>query len=142
MKSLVLTMSLLTASVAMADQSATMTCTGKKVVLAVKSLYLGENAKSKQELYVLKLMDNDNETKNTAYFLNIEQDIGGARNCFGAGSLIFSGSNEAKGDFELCIQAWEEKGDGTVVRQTSSGVISYKHGPLKGKDEPVSCVLE
>ena len=129
-------------SFASADQRATMTCKGRHITLEQKSPYMGENSSSEQNLYILKENDNNNESRNTAYFLNVEADIGGKRDCFGAGSLIFTGKNEVGGKFKLCMHVWNNESDGTVIRLTSSGLITYSHGPLQGQDEPVSCVLE
>jgi|GEM_PF-700467 hypothetical protein len=129
-------------SFAQADQKATMTCKGRHITLEQKSPYMGENSSSEQNLYILKENDNSNESRNTAYFLNVEEDIGGKRDCFGAGSLIFTGKNEVGGKFRLCMHVWTDESEGTVIRSTSSGIISYSHGPLVGQDEPVSCVLE
>lgn len=129
-------------SLAFADQKATMTCKGRHITLEQKSPYMGENSESTQYLYILKENDNDNESRNTAYFLNVEEDIGGKRDCFGAGSMIFTGKNEVGGKFQLCMHVWKDESDGTVIRGSSSGVITYNHGPLKGQDEPVACMLE
>lgn len=129
-------------SVGYADQAATLSCVGKNVVLEVRSPYFGENSIATQELYVLKSKDlSSNESAYTAYFLDVELDIGGVRHG-GTGTLVYTGKNEVGGKFQMIISPWEDVGEGTVVRQISRGKISYHHGPLKGKDEPVSCVLD
>lgn len=127
---------------ARADQAATLTCTGPNIVIAVKSPYLGENSKATQQLYVLKLkLDNYNETSNTAYFLDVEPDIGG-RTTGGAGMLVFTGKNEVGGTFQMIIHPWKDTGSTTVIRDVSNGKITYSHGPLSGKDEAVDCIRE
>ena len=123
---------------------ATLTCTGTDVVLSVKFPYFGENSEAAQELYVLKSKldnDNDNETKNTAYFLDVEQDIGG-RTTGGAGMLVFTGTNQVGDDFQMIIYPWKDRGSTTVIRETSKSKITFSHGPMIGKDEAVDCVHE
>lgn len=132
----------LSLSVAHADQKATVTCTGANVILTERSPYWGEGSAAEQSLFVLKSVDNDSESKKTAYFLDVEQDVGGRRDCFGAGSIIFTGNNSQGGQFRLCIHIWTDKSDGSVIHGTSSGVITYHHGSLRGRDERVTCVLE
>ncbi|KYG64310.1 hypothetical protein AZI87_13830 [Bdellovibrio bacteriovorus] len=125
---------------ALADQVATLTCTGERVVLTEKSPYLGEDSRYSQSLFVLSSKDGD-ESSYTAYFLDVEEDIGGVRHG-GAGTLVFTGANSKGGSFQLIISPWQDVGDGTVIHETSRGVITYKHGPLLGKSEPVECVRQ
>jgi hypothetical protein len=135
MKFVVLAFTFAAAISAQADQAGTMTCKGKNVVLTEKSPYLGENSQFAQSLYVLQA-DAADDSKNTAYFLDIDYDIGKG------GVLEFRGRNNVGGNFELSIDSWEDEGDGTVIRKTSKGLITYTHGPLRGTDEAVSCILE
>lgn len=132
---------LLVVSFAHADAVATLTCTGAKVTLSVRTPYLGENSPFAQELYVLKANDAANEFERTAYFLDIDM-LTGTASYGGAGNLIYLGSNKAGGSFELIIAPWKDESTGGVIRETSSGLISYDHGPLFSLDEPVSCVKE
>lgn len=120
-------------SAASADQAAVMTCTGEKVILVTKSPYLGESSKQSQTLYVLKSKDsNENETMNTAYFLDIFEE--GA-----AGRTILTGKNNVGGTFQLDISRWESFGDG-IINEVASGDITYHHGAvLRGKREAVTC---
>lgn len=76
------------------------------------------------------------ESTNTAYFLDVEPDIGKF------GMLVFTGKNEVGGKFQLEINPWTDAGDGTTIEEITSGKISYDHGPLNGDDEPVSCRKE
>jgi hypothetical protein len=121
---------------AFADQAATLTCTGKNIILEVKSPYLGENSKATQELFVLKSRkSNSNETTYTAYFLDISYDIGRG------GVTYISGKNAVGGMFDLVTNFPQDENNGTTVRQVSHGTLTYNHGPLKGK-ETVDCVTE
>lgn len=120
-------------STAFADQAATLTCKGKTVTLSVKSPYLGENSPATQELYVLST--NADETAYTAYFLDVEYDVGKF------GTTYISGKNQVGGSFELVTNFPKDVSDDTSIRYTSEGTLTYKHGPLSGK-EKVSCVTE
>lgn len=132
---LVLAISTLTLSLnCFADQAATLTCTGKSIILKVKSPYLGENSKATQELYVLKLKSSD-ESAYAAYFLDISYDVGRG------GVTYISGKNSVGGTFDLVTNFPQDDSDGTTSREVSHGTLTYDHGPLKGK-EAVSCVSE
>ncbi len=124
-------------SIAKADQVATLTCTGSNVVLFVKSPYLGENSKAAQELYVLtrKSEANKDESQYTAYFLDISPDADFHR-------VYVSGKNAEGGSFLLKTNFPVDDSDGTTIREVSQGTLTYSHGPLQGKDEPVDCVAE
>ncbi len=137
MKTTLLTLLLsLSFSNAFADQAATLTCTGENIVLAVKSPYLGENSEASQELYVLKSKtENDSETAYTAYFLDVEYDVGPQ------GTIHINGKNSQGGSFYLLTNFPKDDSDGTVIREVSEGTLTYNHGPLKGQ-EHVSCVTE
>jgi hypothetical protein len=129
---------------AMADQTPTLTCTGKNVVLSVKSPDFGE-AKADytldQSLYVLSAIGFENEDRYTAYFLDVEADIAPAGRLPG-GSLLYNGKNEVGGTFTLYMTVPIEVGNGTTLKQESHGFLTYIHRNLKGKDEPVSCVTK
>lgn len=123
-------------SLANADQTTTTTCTGKNVILTTKSPYLGENSRNSQTLFILKDTDNENETKNTAYFLNvsIEGDVD-------ANQMVWTvGKNPQGGKFTLKTRFWQSVGDGTIINEETYGVLTYNHGPLKGTDVAVKCV--
>ena len=125
---------LLVSSAALADQAATITCVGKNVVLTSKSPYWGENSSATQTLYTLKSNDNQDESVQTAYFLNVDEE--GDVDKYG---MVYTyGKNDQGGSFTLKLKFWEDVGDGTVVDQKTSGVLTYKHGTLKG-NEAVSC---
>lgn len=136
MKMLLLTLSLVLASVtSYADQAATITCTGQNVILTTKTPYWGENSKATQTLYTLKSVENHEESVATAFFLDVDAE--GDVDKYG---MIYSeGKNSAGGHFLLKTKFWEDVGDGTVIDEATTGVITYQHGSLKGKDEPVSC---
>lgn len=120
-----------------ADQEATITCTGTDINLSVKIPYMGEGSEYAQRLYTLKSIDsNDNESANTAYFLNVKEKVVGAKK-----DISISGKNEVGGVFSAKLSAWKNESS-EIIRMTTIGKISYNHGPLKGKDEAISCVLE
>ena len=129
----VLTLSLVSMN-AFADQAATLTCTGKNIILQEKSPYLGENSKFSQSLFILKNKSAD-ESSDTAYFLEISYDVGKF------GVTYISGKNEVGGTFELVTNFPQDTGDGTVIHEVSTGTLKFNHGPLKGK-EVVNCVRE
>lgn len=137
MKTTLLTFSLLFSfSNAFADQAATLTCTGENIILTVKSPYLGEDSEVSQKLYVLKSKTaNDSETAYTAFFLDAEEDRGPQ------GTVYISAKNSQGGSFDLLTNSPKDDSDGTVIRETSEGTLTYNHGPLKGQ-ERVSCVTE
>jgi len=122
------------ANSALADQAASWHCTGANIQLEGRSPYLGEDSPYQQTLYVLS-RTNDESTY-AAYFLNVEEDIGRY------GILYLSGSNEAGGRFQYRGSFPKDESDGTVIRRTSEGMITYTHGPLHGVDEEVKCVFE
>ena len=127
--------SLVLSTIAFADQEATLTCTGKEVTLSVKSPYLGENSPAAQKLYVLSKNGNQNESSYTAYFLDVEYDVGPG------GAIYITGKNEVGGSFQLVTNSPKDASDGNVLRETSEGTLTYNHGPLKGSTR-VSCVTE
>ena len=136
MKTFILTLTLvLAAANAFADQAATITCTGKNVILSTKTPYWGEGSKATQTLYTLKSVENFDESVSTAFFLDVDAE--GDVDKYG---MIYSeGKNSAGGSFLLKTKFWEDVGDGTIINEVTTGVITYQHGSLKGKDEPVSC---
>lgn len=136
MKTILLTLSTLALiTTAHADQAATLTCTGKNVILKSEAPYLGENSPVSQELYVLSSVDSDG-TNNKAFFLdNIEHDAGPG------GTLYITGKNSVGGSFELIMSGYSDESTDVSIKYVSKGTIKYNHGPLKGSDK-VSCVLE
>ncbi len=135
-KLFVLVTCLLSSVGALADQAATITCTGKNVILTTKTPYWGdENADAAQTLYILKAINSVDESTKTAYFLNVK-----AENDVDKDEMILStGKNSKGGHFLLKTKFWEDVGDGTVINQKTTGFLTYHHGTLVGKDEPVSC---
>jgi hypothetical protein len=126
---------LLISSMAFADQTALITCTGEKIILTSKSPYWGENSAANQTLYTLKSKDNQGESIETAYFLNIEEGADVDK----YGMVYTYGKNNKGGSFTLKVKFWEDVGDGAVVNQKTVGTLTYKHGHLKGTEEAVSC---
>lgn len=136
---LILTMALLSLSHSLlADASATWTCTGKKIVLKSQTPYMGENSPHTQTLFTLsKRSMAPNDSIDTAFFLNVEQDVGKF------GMLYLSGSNEVGGTFEVVMSAPKDIGDGSIIRLSAQGTISYQQGPtLSGMNEKVDCLFE
>jgi hypothetical protein len=132
-------LSLFTSTLAFADQAVTLRCTGEEVILKVKTPYLGdaeESAKFQQQLYVLTTPETEDESRKTAYFLDVEYDVGKF------GDIYISGKNEVGGSFDLHTSHPVDVSDGTVIQKKSSGTLSYKHGPLKGKKVKVDCTEE
>lgn len=126
--------SIVVANSALADQTATWHCNGVNVQLEGRSPYLGEDSSYQQTLYVLTR--NNDETNQAAYFLSVEEDIGRF------GILYITGTNGAGGRFQYRGSFPKDESDGTVIRKTSEGTITYTHGPLHGVDEEVKCVFE
>lgn len=136
---LILAMTLLSfCQSAMADASATWTCTGDKVVLKSITPYLGENSTHTQTLFILsKAPTREYENVDTAFFLDVEHDMGKF------GMLYITGKNEVGGKFQVIMNAPQDIGDGTTIKMEAKGRITYKHGPtLTGLNEAVSCILE
>lgn len=135
MKSLLLTLTILTSLNAFADQVATLTCTGKNIILIEKSPYLGEGSPAAQSLFILTRPGSD-QTSYTAYFLdNTNYDVGRF------GVVYIDGKNEVGGSFNLVTNFPQDVSDGTVIRYVSKGTLTYNHGPLKGS-EKVTCIKE
>lgn len=127
---------LITCSTVHADQAATLTCSGENVVLVERSPYMGEDSKSTQSLFVLKSKNsNDHESRDTAYFLKIYKEGASSR-------TIYTGRNEVGGFFQLDVSAFEDIGDGTIIRESSTGYLDYSQGPLQGHRENVKCLRE
>lgn len=120
-----------------ADASASWNCTGKKVALKSITPYMGESSKWSQTLFVLRKLDMpERENVDTAFFLNVEHDVGKF------GVIYISGKNEVGGTFSLKAAPLEDIGDGTVIRYRTEGELTYFQGPtLKGK-EKVVCYFE
>lgn len=138
MKKTVLTiLTILCAGFAHADQAATLTCSNSNIILTEKVPYFGdgEDGKYSQHLYVLKSVDNQNESSYTAYFLDVEFDIGPG------GGTILSGRNSVGGSFEVRIAPWQYDESSPGISGKSAGSITYHHGPLRGSNEPVDCTL-
>ncbi|MFS4459257.1 hypothetical protein [Bdellovibrio sp. HCB2-146] len=135
-KRAILLLSLVGLSVsAHADQKATITCTGKNVVLTEKSPYLGEDTKFAQSLFVLKSTDAADESAYTAYFLDVDVEGDVDSN----GQIWTVGKNSQGGNFTLKTNFWRDVGDGTIINQETEGTLTYSHGPLQGKNETVKC---
>jgi len=136
MKKMMIFLSLvLVSSTVLADQKATITCTGENVILLEKSPYLGEDSKFTQSLYVLKSVDATSESEYTAFFLNVAKQTV-------AGTTILTGKNEVGGKFKLEYKKMQDVGNGDVIDLEGPGVLTYSHGTLSGKNEPVKCVIE
>lgn len=120
-----------------ADASASWNCKGKNVTLKSITPYMGESSKWSQTLFVLRKLDMpEKENVDTAFFLNIEHDVGKF------GVIYISGKNEVGGSFSLTTAPLEDIGDGTVIRYRTQGELKYFQGPtLKGKDKVV-CYFE
>lgn len=147
MKNVIKVMMLLTALISIAahaDQVPTMICKGANIILEERSPYLGEDSKAAQSLFVLKAIDNDNESKYTAFFLNFGiTDISGPKNGkYGGYTTYAAASNEKGGKLELILSAWTDESDEISTKKTATGDLTYKHGPLKGKSVPVVCVIQ
>ncbi len=127
---------LLFAGTASADQAATVTCTGTNVILTTKTPYWGENSPATQTLYVLKAIENVDESVATAYFLDVDAEGDVDRHAM----IYTEGKNSKGGSFLLKTKFWQNVGDGTIINEETTGVITYEHGTLKGKDEAVKCV--
>ena len=135
-KLVILSLGLVISTSAIADQAPTITCTGKKITLTTRTPYLGENSKSTQTLYILKSNSSLDESKDTAYFLDVDAE--GDVDKFSM--LVTVGKNNKGGQFTLKTKFWEDQGDGTITKEVTTGVISYKHGNLNGENESVECV--
>ena len=122
---------------AFADSSAVWTCTGKNVVLKSVTPYMGEERKWTQTLFILKKLDvAENDNAHTAFFLDVEHDVGKY------GTIHMHGKNEVGGEFYIVLNPLEDVGDGTIIRYRTSGTLEYVQGPtLTGKDK-VKCTLE
>lgn len=124
-------------SQAMADQRATITCTGSEVTLTQVSPYLGEDSQYSQSLFVLS-RNIGTEGVETAYFLDV--DVEGDVDA--QGMIYTVGKNNVGGEFTLKTQPWKDVGDGTVIKEETTGLLTYSHGPLQGNLEVVKCVRE
>ena len=123
-------------SVVFADQRATLTCTGEKVILEQKSPYLGDDSNHVQSLYIMKSVQNNNGSRETAYFLDVFEE--GA-----TGTTILTGHNEVGGFFQLEYKRLQNVGDESVIHMEAPCVITYSHGStLNGTEEVVHCVLQ
>lgn len=122
----------------MADASATWTCTGENIILKSATPYMGENSPHSQTLFTLsKITTAENDSIDTAFFLDIEHDMGKF------GMLYITGKNEVGGKFQVIMSAPQDIGDGTTIKMEAKGRITYKQGPtLSGSNEVVSCILE
>lgn len=135
-KAILFVATLMASTAAMADQAATITCTGKNVILTSKSPYMGENSDAAQTLYTLKSVDNQNESVATAFFLDVDENADVDK----YGMVYSYGKNSKGGSFTLKTKFWQDVGDGTVIDEATTGTLTYSHGVLKGKDEAVNCV--
>lgn len=123
-------------TLAFADQATTITCTGEYVILTTRTPYLGESSTSTQTLYILKSIENFNESVKTAYFLDVD-----AEGDVDSDYMIWTvGKNSKGGKFTLKTHFWVDKDDGPIIHQETTGTLTYKHGPLIGKDQIVKCV--
>lgn len=134
MKKTILIFFLILSCQVFADQKATLSCNGSRIILVEKSPYLGEDSKFSQSLFILKFKEFD-ESAYTAFFLNITREY------LSDGRIAINGSNEVGGKFYLIINKPKDVSDGTTIKELSVGKISYNHGPLKGF-EPVDCITQ
>ena len=122
---------------AFADSSAVWTCTGKNIVLKSVTPYMGEERKWTQTLFILKKLDvPENDSAHTAFFLNVEHDVGKY------GTIHMHGKNEVGGEFYIVLNPLEDVGDGTIIRYRTSGTLEYVQGPTLTGKEKVKCTLE
>lgn len=136
MKATLLALLLLTLiTSAYADQAATLTCTGKNIILKSVSPYLGENSPASQDLYILSSVDSDGTNKKAFFLDNVEHDVGPG------GTIYITGKNSVGGFFQLVMPGYSDASTEVSVKYVSEGTLAYNHGPLKGSDK-VSCVLE
>lgn len=137
-KTMLIILTMLLAEAALADQVAMITCSNSRIILQEKVPYFGEgeNAQYSQRLYVLKSVENNDESNYTAFFLDAEFDIGP-----GGGAMI-SGRNSVGGSFEVRIAPWNYDENSPTISGKSAGSLTYRHGPLRGSNEAVNCTLD
>lgn len=117
---------------AFADSAATLTCTGKSIVLEEVSPYLGENSIYTQRLFILKAKDFGTLNYYSAFFLDVKETSAPAK------SVVIVGNNKTGGYFTLRTNPPKQVEDSPVIHEISKGHLSYFHGPLKGT-EAVTC---
>ena len=115
-----------------ADQAATLTCTGTRIILEVKSPYLGENTPNTQKLYILKMKEHGDLYSYSAFFLDVKETTNEK------GEVTIKGKNREGGAFFLKTNAPVDVSDGTVIHEESHGTLVYHHGSIKG-EENVFC---
>jgi hypothetical protein len=135
MKSLLFLISALFSFSVIADQAATLTCTGATIILEVKSPYLGENSPQAQKLYILKMKSYGDLSSYSAFFLDVEESQNAK------GEVFISGKNNKGGTFFLKTSAPVDVSDGTTIHEVSHGNLTFDHGPLRGAEE-VFCSKE
>lgn len=123
-----------------ADQQGPMTCIGKYITLVTRSPYMGDDSPYSQKLFTLQSRASKDLK---AYFLNVDEDVPSKTTGGIDGGIQFSGQNEVGGTFEMRTGKWTTKSkDGISMTSKATAIITYDHGPLKGKDEPVNCTIE
>lgn len=119
---------------AIAEGPTTIRCMGKSVSLEEIAPYLGENSPNQQSLFKLKRLGTEDSTYE-AYFLDIDYDAG-------RGNYYISSTNSSGGKFSLVTtMPTPENENDPASRLVSTGTLTYKHGPIKGK-EKVNCVQD
>lgn len=117
---------------AFADSAATLTCTGKTIVLEEVSPYLGENSVYTQRLFILKAKEYGSLNYYSAFFLDVKETSAPAK------GVVIVGNNKTGGFFTLRTDQPKQVDDSPVIHEISKGHLSYFHGPLKGH-EAVTC---
>lgn len=117
---------------AFADSAATLTCTGKTIILEEVSPYLGENSVYTQRLFILKAKEYGSLNYYSAFFLDVKETSAPAK------GVVIVGNNKTGGFFTLRTDQPKQVDDSPVIHEISKGHLSYFHGPLKGH-EAVTC---
>jgi hypothetical protein len=122
-----------------ADQSAMWTCTGEFVKFSEQQPYLGEASPFSQTLYTISqnVASQFTPGQYSAFFLTASVKVNSAKK-----TETISGRNEKKGSFYLEISNIKSSSDIDVISDIGDGLISYKHGPIEGKNEKVKCTRE
>lgn len=139
MKTFIALLVLALGQTALADSAAGWKCTGATVELKSNTPYMGENSKWAQTLFTLKRIDTPEpefDNVDTAYFLNINHDVGKF------GVIYIDGKNEVGGKFSLVTGPLEDIGDGTIIRYKTSGTLTFSQGPTLKGSQKVNCLFE
>lgn len=119
-------------SSAFADSAATLTCTGKTIVLEEVSPYLGENSVYTQRLFILKAKEFGTLQYYSAFFLDVKETKTKGK------GVVIVGNNKTGGFFTLRTDEPKQVEDSPVIHELSKGHLNYFHGPLEGR-EAVTC---